>query len=122
MGRKRITIDWDEVDKMLEAGCTGTEIAAALGMHPETLYGRCEQDNNIGFSDYLAQKRASGARLLKMKQFEIAMSGDKTMLIWLGKQYLDQTEKQEIKTTDVRKNLPEWMREDEESETDESDE
>jgi hypothetical protein len=119
MGRKKINIDWNEVDKMLEAGCTGTEIAAALGMHPETLYGRCEQDNNIGFSDYSAQKRASGDRLLKVRQFAAAMAGNNVMLIWLGKQRLNQTEKQEIKTADVRKNLPEWMREDE---TDESDE
>jgi hypothetical protein len=122
MGRKKISIDWHDVDMMLEAGCLGTEIAAALGIHYNTLYERCKIENNCDFSEYLTQKRASGDRLLKMKQFQVAMTGDKAMLIWLGKQRLNQTEKQEIKTADVRKNLPEWMKEDDESETDESDE
>lgn len=78
---------------MLEAGCDGTEVAATLGIHPNTLYERCERDNNLSFSEYSATKRASGDRLLKMKQFEVAMTGDKTMLVWLGKQRLGQTER-----------------------------
>ena len=67
--------------------------AAALGIHPNSLYRRCKIDNKVSFGDYLATKKANGNRLLKMKQFEIAMTGDKTMLVWLGKQRLDQAEK-----------------------------
>jgi len=33
---------------------------------------------------------------LAQKQYEVAMSGNVTMLIWLGKQYLSQSEKQEL--------------------------
>lgn len=95
MPRKKIDIDWRKVDRMLEAGCDGTEVAATLGIHEDTLYNACESDNKMGFSAYKAIKRASGDRLLRIKQFEIAMTGDKTMLVWLGKQRLGQSEKNE---------------------------
>lgn len=95
MGRNKINIDWNKVDRMLEAGCDGTEVAATLGINEETLYRACERENKVGFVDYKATKRASGDRLLRVKQFEIAMTGDKAMLIWLGKQRLGQAEKQE---------------------------
>jgi len=99
MARKKIHIDWADVDMLLQAGCTGVEVAATIGIHPNTLYERCEKENNLGFSEYSATKRASGDRLLKMKQFEIAMSGDKTMLVWLGKQRLGQSDKNAVDHT-----------------------
>ena len=98
MARPKTEIDWQKVDRMLEADCTGTEVAASLGIHPNTLYRLCEEQHKISFSAYSAEKRASGDRLLKMKQFEIAMSGDRSMLIWLGKQRLNQSDK---KTNDI---------------------
>lgn len=92
MARPKAQIDWNKAGRLLEAGCDGTEVAAAFGIHPDTLYKACERDNKMGFSAYLATKRASGDRLLRVKQFEIAMTGDKTMLVWLGKQRLGQKE------------------------------
>ena len=38
---------------------------------------------------------------LRQKQFEMAMDGDVRMLIWLGKQYLGQSEKPEVVTDDL---------------------
>ena len=100
---------------MLEADCTGTEIAATLGVHPNTLYRSCETENKVSFGDYSAIKRASGDRLLKVKQFEVAMTGDKTMLVWLGKQRLGQSEKSEVKADHNFSTLPPWMDEPDES-------
>jgi|32_taG_2_1085360.scaffolds.fasta_scaffold60507_2 hypothetical protein len=97
MARPKKNIDWKEVDKYLVAGATGTEVAAMLGIHPDTLYLRCKEEHNIGFSDYLQQKREKGDSMLKLKQFEQAMEGDRGMLIWLGKNRLDQSDKKEIK-------------------------
>ena len=51
----------------------------------------------MNFSSYLAEKRAHGNSLLRAKQYEIAMSGDKTMLVWLGKNRLEQSDKIEKK-------------------------
>jgi len=97
MTRPKIKIDWKTVDSLLEADCEGTEIAAYLGIVPDTLYYRCKQDNNLGFSEYLQQKKAKGNSLLKTKQFKVAMEGDKTMLVWLGKQRLNQKDRTESK-------------------------
>lgn len=100
MARPRLNIDWKIVDKLLEADCEGTEIAAYIGVHPDTLYLRCQKEKKMGFSEYLQEKKAKGNSLIKVKQFEAAVKDkDKTMLIWLGKQRLGQREKQEIDHT-----------------------
>ena len=93
MARPKVNIDWNKVDKFLEADCEGTEIAAYLGINPNTLYFRCKEDHKVSFSEYLQEKKARGNSLLKVKQFDTAMSGDKTMMIWLGKQRLGKSEK-----------------------------
>lgn len=88
---------------MLEAGGAATGIAATLGITEDTLYNRCKTDLKQDFSAYRQEKLAKGDELLKSKQFQVAMSGDKTMLIWLGKQRLGQADKNESKVDlDVR--------------------
>ena len=114
-GRKKAIIDWHKVDKHLEAGCNGVEIAAVLGVNPETLYRACKRDQKVDFVVYSQEKRSSGDSLLRMAQFKQAMSGDKTMLIWLGKNRLKQSDKSEVSSTvnmtstieDVRFEIPE---------------
>ncbi len=97
VGRKRANIDWDKIDKLLIAGCIGTEVASHIGMHPNTLYRRCEEEHNISFSAYLQEKRAKGDSLLKIAQFDEAVNKrDRGMLIWLGKNRLGQTDKSEV--------------------------
>ena len=105
MARPKIDIDWERVDELLEADCEGTEIAAHLGIVPDTLYKRCQEDNKLRFSDYLQQKKASGNSILKEAQFKLAKEGDKVMLIWLGKQRLGQAEKQDLSHT-IKDELP----------------
>ena len=92
-GRPAALIDWKAVDRLLQAGCAGTQIAARLGIHANTLYERCRKEHDCDFSDYSQQKREHGETLLLEQQFTIAMQGDKTMLIWLGKQRLGQKER-----------------------------
>jgi hypothetical protein len=92
-------IDWTIVDDLLASGCTGVEIASTFGIHPETLYMRTESEKGLGFSAYSQQKRAIGEKALRKKQQEVALKGNVSMLIWLGKQRLNQRE------TDVSKEL-----------------
>ena len=96
-GRPKAIIDWKKVDQMLQAACTGPEIAAALGFHPDTLYNACKQDHKTDFSAYSQAKRAHGDLLLKTAQFKKAMDGDNTMQIWLGKNRLGQSERNNVK-------------------------
>ena len=99
-GRPEIKIDWSKVDKYLQAQCNGIGIAGLLGISKDTLYDKCLEDNKTLFSDYSALKKGEGKELLRAKQFSTAMEGDKTMLVWLGKQYLDQKERTDITTGD----------------------
>lgn len=45
------------------------------------------------FSEVFKRKREKGKVSLRRRQYEIATNGNVSMLIWLGKQWLNQTEK-----------------------------
>ena len=92
-GRPKAVINWKMVDEYLRSQCDGAHIANILGIHPNTLYLACEEKFNVNFSEYSQQKKGEGKELLRARQFKAAMEGDKTMLVWLGKQYLGQREK-----------------------------
>jgi hypothetical protein len=96
VGRPNLSIDWEEVDRHLEAGCSGAEVASIVGVSPDTLYRRCQTERGANFSVILQQKKAKGEAMLKVRQFSEAMKGDRSMLIWLGKQRLGQRDRQEV--------------------------
>jgi len=90
IGRPEITIDWDSVDQSLVCGSLGTEIAAKLGIHEDTLYRACDREKDMLFSAYAAKMRSKGDDLLRDAQMKNALSGNTTMQVWLGKQRLKQ--------------------------------
>lgn len=91
-GPKRV-INWEQIDSMLIAGYNGVQCAASIGVCSETLYERCEKEKGVLFSVYSQSKRAHGNGLLHAAQFQKAIKDkNPTMLIWLGKQRLDQKE------------------------------
>jgi hypothetical protein len=92
MSRPEKQIDWAKVDHLLMAGCAGTQIAPHFDMHEETFYIKVKEKYNMGFTAYCALKRKHGDSLLLAKQFEKALKGDNTLLIWLGKTRLEQRE------------------------------
>ena len=100
-GRPTKEIDYTKLDAMCAIQCTGEECSAILGMDYDTLNNRLKKDGNGGFSEYFKLKGANGKMSLRRKQFEQASSGNSTMLIWLGKQWLGQAEKSENITKDV---------------------
>ena len=101
VGRPQVKIDWKKVNKLMEAGCSGGEISGHLGIHSDTLYRRCVTDNGAEFSEYIKQFKAKGDTLLRKKQFELALEGDKSMLIWLGKNRLGQSDKAAVDHTSM---------------------
>ncbi len=98
-GRPKAIIDWNKVDRYLQAQCDGVGIAGILGIAPLTLYRACEREKNVNFDTYSAQKKGEGVELLKAKQFQTAMEGNVVMQIWLGKQYAGQRDKQFMDVT-----------------------
>lgn len=111
LGRPKADIDWNRVDALLEADCSGAGIAAVLGVAPGTLYDRCLKDKGIPFSEYSQQKCSKGESLLKEVQYLKAMGGDNTLLVWLGKVRLKQKEHQdEVITKEVESKFEQLMR------------
>jgi hypothetical protein len=94
-GRPLFHIDWDKVDSMCAIQCTGEEIAGVLGCSYDTLSRGVEREHLSTFAEYFDQKRSNGKMSLRRKQYSTAMEGNPTLLIWLGKNWLGQTDKVE---------------------------
>ena len=97
-GRHRIDIDLDLVGKLAAIQCTIKEIAAILDIPPTTLQDR--EDFRLVYDKGIENGKASLRRI----QFRLAQKSA-GMAIWLGKQYLDQTEKNELSIPDADKYL-----------------
>lgn len=95
-GRPKKEIDFDMVDNLLGIMCTGEEVADILGVDYDTLNARIKEQFKVSFSDYIREKQSKGKASLRRRQYLTAVEeGNPTMLIWLGKQYLGQKDKQE---------------------------
>lgn len=92
-GRPKIEVDFSEVDKLCQIQCTGEEIASFFGISYDTLERRCKEQFKMSLAEYIKEKSAKGKSSLRRLQWKAAMNGSVTMLIWLGKQYLGQTDK-----------------------------
>lgn len=93
MARPQKTIDWVAVGKLAGIHCTHEEIASFLEISVDTLHRAAKRDLELSFAEYYEEKKRLGAISLRRKQYELAMSGDRTLLIWLGKQLLKQSDK-----------------------------
>ncbi len=102
-GRPIANIDWEYVSSLLVAGCSGAGIAPIIGINENTLYDRCKKDKNISFSEYSRQMQSKGDDLLRKVQFDKAMSGDNTLLVWLGKVRLKQIDASQLAAAEAGK-------------------
>jgi len=82
--KKEVPIEL-QVEKLASYGLTNKEIAEALGYDDSTLKRK--------FEIFLIKGKANLKQRLKNKQIQVALGGNVVMLIWLGKQYLGQTDK-----------------------------
>lgn len=102
MGRPRRELEelefngWDILDSEIK-WASEEYVADKLGMSVDTLARRIKDRFGLTFAEYKKKKLESIKSNLLKKQYDVAMSGNVTMLIWLGKQYLGQSEKVEEK-------------------------
>ena len=90
---KKYNLDTKQVEQLAGFGCTDTEIASFFDISRTTL--------ERNYEHYLTKGRESGKIRLRQYQWASAKKGNVAMLIWLGKQLLGQSDKQEIRTTDL---------------------
>jgi hypothetical protein len=84
VGREKRVVPPDEVYKLAEIGCTDREIAEWFMIKEDTL--------RYNFADYLTKGRAGMKRRLRSVQLSTALAGNATLLIWLGKNLLGQSD------------------------------
>jgi len=96
MARPKKEIDFKIVKNLCGIQCTGEEIAGTLEIDYDTLSRRIKSEYGMGFAEYYKKESAVGKISLRRLQWKAANGGNVSMLIWLGKQYLDQTDKQEF--------------------------
>ena len=89
-GRPKKKIDYELVEKLAYIQCTQEEISSILGISTRTL----QRDKE--FCRIYKNGMDNGKMSLRRLQWKAAEKGNNTMLIWLGKQYLGQTDKQEL--------------------------
>jgi hypothetical protein len=84
VGRDKHVIDPQEVFKLAQIGCKDTEISQWFGIDDNTL--------RYNFSVELTKGRLALNQSLRRAQIQVALNGNPTMLIFLGKVLLGQRE------------------------------
>lgn len=74
-----------EVERLASVGCKTSEIAKLMGCSPDTI--------ERNFAAFLTKGRENLKVSLRQWQLQAAKKGNVVMLIWLGKQYLEQSDK-----------------------------
>lgn len=97
LGKPPTILDEVLLHKMASEDCTVAEIAAHMNCARSTIYEN--------YADVLRKGRDDGNSSLKRRMFEVAMSGNVTMLVWLSKQRLGYKDQQPIDATQINFNV-----------------
>ncbi len=90
-------IKWEALEALLNMQGTAEECGAVLGVSADTLDRRVREKYGVTFAEYSREKRAAGRMSLRRAQWVTATQNkNPAMQIWLGKNMLGQTDKQEI--------------------------
>lgn len=90
MARPQKTINWEIVEKRMEAGCSAMEIAGSIPIDINNFYDRFKDQYGKGFADFADQFRKAGDGNLRFTQYAKALGGSMPMLMLLGKERLGQ--------------------------------
>jgi len=93
MARPKAKPDIKIIEALAAEMCSVEEIAAEVGCSKRTLERR--------FGVLLKKGKSRGCVRLRRAQWKAAVGGNITMQIWLGKQYLNQSDKFDVGTTDA---------------------
>jgi hypothetical protein len=85
-------INPESVGELAATGCSNSEIADILGCPEKTIGAK-------RFAAILAKNRAEMCKNLRQAQIKAALEGNATMLIWLGRQWLSQTQENQVQAS-----------------------
>lgn len=104
MGRPAKEIDQKSFEKLCKLQCTLEEIAGFFECSEDTIQNWCKRTYDEIFSVIHKKYSAGGKTSLRRYQFNLAKT-NASMAIWLGKQYLGQTDKIELGAVDEDKSI-----------------
>ena len=91
--------DFQRLLNMVRIHCTQDECCRILDMSDTTLNRRLKERGEENFEAFYNRYNSEGKMSLRRMQWEAAESGNSPMLIWLGKQYLNQRDKNNMEVT-----------------------
>ena len=86
-GRKPVQIDLTELEKLCSLHCTDQELADWFGVSTRTIETRRKRPE---FAQAMQRGRSKGRISVRRAQMKMLDSGNGTMGVWLGKQFLGQ--------------------------------
>lgn len=98
MGRPKKIIDPEQVRELARLGCTWDEIASVLNVARGTFSARMKEKK---YRDAYDGGIAEGNTSIRRAQFDAAVGGNSTMLIWVGKNRLNQTDRIETQNETI---------------------
>lgn len=105
-GRPKKEINQKQFEKLCAIQCTQEEICGVFDIDIKTLSAWCKRTYKKTFSQIFSEKRANGRASLRRSQWLAATNKlNPSMLIWLGKQYLGQSEMPEESPEEVEDNF-----------------
>ena len=100
-GRPLKNFDVEQFKKLCSLHCTQAEIASFFNCDVDTVHAWCKREFGVGFMEAFKIHSSQGKISLRRYQFKTAEKGNVSMLIWLGKQYLGQTDRVENVSDDL---------------------
>lgn len=103
MGRPKIEFNdkqFASIDYMATIHCTGEEIAGVMGVDYDTLNRIMKDKYGVTIAEYLRNVNCKGNMSLRRAQWKSAEAGNVSMQIWLGKQWLGQSDNVVITQSD----------------------
>jgi len=97
MGRPKLDIDADKVEMLASFGCSTIEIARLHNCDESTI--------RLRFKNELERGRENMKIKLRQLQWKQAENGNTSLLIFLGKQYLGQSDRNELELVGNLENL-----------------
>lgn len=102
MARPVKEINKEQFESLCNLQCTIEEIAGFFKCNKDTINAWCKRTYDEGFSETYKKHSQNGKISLRRYQLRLAEK-NASMAIWLGKQWLGQTDKQEVVFTENNK-------------------
>ena len=95
IGRPKKQINQKQFETLCAMQCTQQEICDVVEVTDKVLTAWCKETYGLSFSEVFSQKRNAGKASLRRMQWRLAEKNP-AMAIFLGKNYLQQSDKQEV--------------------------